>query len=496
MLVIPLGPWTPDLPALRDNGLIMARNVVPMEDGSYAPLRSISAITEPLPSPCRGILAARSTDGNIQAYAGTSTLLYRLSAGRTWVEQSIGTYALGDEDRWRFAVFGDTIIAVGGISVDTQYGDLSLPSADFSDVSGAPRARYVAVVRDHLFLAYTYDDDDEAQPGRVWYSALGNPLSWPTPGTIEAVSAQSSFFQLSEVGAIQGILAHIGGTDAAIWAEDAIYRTAYEGPPTVYRVDPVETARGAYIPGSIVAVGRIGYYFSKDGWYAFDGVQSTPIGVNQIDRWFLNDLDHNYLHKVFATKDVDRKLIFWSYPGADNVSGECNRLLIYNYVAGTWTYGDMATQALAEMMSTGYTLEELDAFGNLDELQFSLDSPVWAGGGAYLGAVDSTGALGSFSGDTLQADLTRCEAGDPSGGRVFFSGLRTYGDATCTCAIDYRDTEQAALATSTYRGADLQRWAPCRQSTRYVRPRFRVAAGQDWTNLHSFDARSARDGLR
>ncbi len=46
----------------------------------------------------------------------------------------------------------------------------------------APKARYMATVKNFLVVANTWDSTDLYQPQRVWWSGLANAHSWPTPG--------------------------------------------------------------------------------------------------------------------------------------------------------------------------------------------------------------------------------------------------------------------------------------------------------------------------
>src|SRR5262249_36710365 len=168
---------------------------------------------------------------------------------------------------------------------------------------------------------------------------------------------------LPDGGSIRGIAGAIAGTDGAVFGEQGIYRVAYEGPPTIFRFDMVDRARGCVAAGSIVNNGTFAAYLANDGWYVFDGFRSLPIGGQNVDKWFYADLDQNYLHRISGVVDPINKLFFWSYPGAGNSGGTPNRLLIYNWALQRWSHADVTAELVFRSLSEGYTLESLDATG-------------------------------------------------------------------------------------------------------------------------------------
>jgi hypothetical protein len=297
---------------------------------------------------------------------------------------------------------------------------------------------------------------------------------------------------------LQGIAAGIGGADAAIFGETRVWRMQYTGPPFIFQVDPVERARGCYASGSIVTVGKLAYYLSVDGWYVFDGTQSTPIGAGKIDRWFLADLDDNYRENIYSAADVDRHVLLWAYPGQGNSNGLCNRILAHNYVTGEWSRGDLPLDCMVPLASVGYTLEGLDALGySLDTLPFSLDSRIWAGGGAYVGMVRSSDRkLCSFSTDTMQADISAAEVSGQNGSRIWIDAMRAYGDATTlSTAIDWRDTAAGTLNAGPY---ITQEDDVCDHlvACRFARPKIRIPAGAVWSQIQGYELKTRPEGRR
>ena len=473
--------------------------MLPLEDGTYGPLGELTELAGSMGANCVGIGSAKSNAGDFLTFGGTTSALYRLQTTNSWLNVSKpGGYSLGASDRWRSAAFGNTFVFAGGVDTNMQAYDLALSSA-FADLSGtAPRAKYPAVVGNFLMVANTWDGTDGYLRNRVWWSAIGNAASWPSPGTDAAATVQSGRAELRDGGDIQGILPGIGGADAAIFGETRIWRVSYEGPPTVFRFDVVERARGVYAPGSLISNGKIAYYLGEDGLYAFDGVQSVPIGAGKVDRWFLNDLDDSARDRITAAQIPDQKIILWSYPGTGWDGTRSNRVLAYNWVSQQFTELSANAELIATARSPGYTLESLDSLGyTLDDLPFSLDSRVWAGG-APIVALFVGGGMYSLSGSQkLQATLKTNEFSGQNGGRMFVSGVLPYTDASdVTAAISFKHSEFDAETVSTYRGPGADRVIPFRHPARRASLNFRVPYGSSWSTIQGYDLKAKPEGYR
>jgi hypothetical protein len=290
----------------------------------------------------------------------------------------------------------------------------------------------------------------------------------------------------------------IGGRDAAIFGESRIWTAQYAGPPAFFAFDPVEGARGCYSGGSIVAVGAIAYYLASDGWYAFDGTQSAPIGRGAVDQWFLADLDDTYRDYIYGAYDYLTGLVIWAYPGAGNNAGQPNRLLIYEPTTGRFSRGVLGCDVLAAVYTVGYSLDGLDALGySIDTLPFSLDSRVWAGGAPFIGTIDNLShRLGAFGTSPLQADLVTNEFSGPNGSRIWVDGMRVYGDlAAVSAGLSWRDTAAGTLTTTSY-VAQEDDFIDHLVAARYARVNARIQAGTAWTKTPGFELRMRPEGLR
>ena len=115
---IPFGEWTPDHAAFHHTDMHRAADasgVYPATDHSYGPFPSFSTLSSnALTARCQGATSGRDKSGNVMAFAGDTTRLYKRS-GQAWSDVSKGatTYtAIGDEEQWNFVQIGDRMVAL------------------------------------------------------------------------------------------------------------------------------------------------------------------------------------------------------------------------------------------------------------------------------------------------------------------------------------------------------------------------------------------------
>lgn len=425
MTAIPFGEWLPDLPDLGNSALI-AKNVIPAAL-SYRQVLSFTNVMVALAARVQGATAAKSattaTLGTVYNYCGTASKLYELTAASTtWTDRSGATYTCAAAEFWRFVKYGNFMVATQ-IGDAIQYTTIGA-GANFANLSSAaPKARHAAVIRDFLIVGNTWDATDAFKPNRLWWPAIDDITSWPTPGTTAAANVQSDYQDLAEGGSITGIT---GGQSGVVVCERSIYTVNYIGSPLVFDIQRVEKERGSIHAGSIISDGRYTYYLGNDGFYRFDGIQSQPIGANKVDQWFLADLAPNTSPRICAAIDPANKLVMWAYASTNSGAGTPDKIIVLHTPTGRWSIIEQAVEWLAEISYTlGYTLDGLDAVSSsLDALAFSLDSYVWQGGVALVGGFDTSHRFGYFNGSAMTATLTTGEVQPIADSRSLLDAVR------------------------------------------------------------------------
>lgn len=483
--IIPFGEYMPDQPPLNNPGSDNILNVVPRTKDSYGPAPSLATVTDAIGARCQGAIFTKDADANIYGFAGDASKLYQYGAGSlNWTDVSGTTYGTLPEESWNFTVYGEMVIA-------TNYTDpiqvITLGGAAFADLSmAAPKARYIAVVKDFVMVANTDDGTDGPVPQRVWWSAIDDPTSWPTPGTVAAAQVLSDYNDLAgDGGWNQGIVGGLSGADVIVFQEKRVFRGMFVGPPIIFSFDVVDGARGTPAPSSIVSVGPVCYYLADNGFYVCDGVSSVAIGEQKVDRTFWSMVDQNYLYRITAASDPFNKLIYWAFPGPQNQDGLPNYILVFNYELGRWSLQQLETEYMLRSYSTGYTMDQLDVFGDMESMpQVSLDSRTWAGGLLSLSGFTPQHAMGNFAGPALAASMDTTEAQLTEKGRAYLSRVYPVTDSgAATIQVGHRQnlytqptwTNVVPMLTTTNS-------CPVRVNDFYHRVRVNIPAGQEWSH--------------
>ena len=262
-------------------------------------------------------------------------------------------------------------------------------------MSGLFKARTVAVIRDFLMFGNTNDSTDGTKPERIRWSANGDLTDY----TISATT-QSDFQDTPGGGAVKRIF---GGEYGVALFDHAIYRINYVGSPLVFQFDAIETERGVFAAGAAAQNGQMIYYLDSDGFYAFDGNRSQPIGNERVDRWFWSEFDASYPNRISCAIDHDNKSVCWSFPAQVNTSGKPNRILIFNFEINRWSYAEVDHDLICSLNTSDFSLEALDnLYGDVDAATVSMDTRIYYEGSQVLGVFDSF-TLNANKGEPLTA---------------------------------------------------------------------------------------------
>lgn len=500
--LLPFPEWLPDQPDYNNPGSSYMLNVMPLTPQSYGPVAAFSAYTTTgLTLRCQGAYSAIDSTNTVSLFAADKQDLYRLQSGTSFSTVSKAgphPYNCPADNFWSFAQFGQNIYAA---NINDPMQVMSMAGASFADLGGgSPKAKYLAVVRDFLVAGWT--NDGTAEPQRVWWSAINNPASWPTPGTASALQVQSDYQDIAGTqGWLQGIVPDLGYADAAVFFERAVYRMQYVGSPLIFQFAAAEGVRGTPAPHSLVQLGSIVYYLGEDGFYAFDGAQSQPIGVNKVDRWFFGRVDKNQFARIQGAVDPMNKLIIWVFPDGTASSGNPNNGLIYNVPLNRWTWvpGAGSIEYIRRILSIGYTLEGLSAiYPVLETVPAPLDSSLWTGGKMILGAFDTSHRLGFFSGSTLAATLQTSEQQINDAGRIVARSLRPIveGATNLTATFGHRERVMDSVVWTGNASINADGLCPIYASGRYTRGQITIPAGVNWTHAQGMEVEFEQSGTR
>lgn len=466
-----LGPWTPDLPDYGHKGLVIARNVYASAMG-YQPFKALSALTGALGETWRGGGAFRDVDGTTATLAGADAGLYSYASG-AWTFEGGSSYS----SKWFFAQFGPIVIAANGAE-PLKY---TISTSTAAALGGTPPdASMIAVVRDFVFLA-----GDPAANTTVTWSAINNAEGW-TIGTDQCDSQV-----LPDGGPITGLA---GGEYGLVFQEAAIHRFSYVGTPLIFQRDKVSESIGCITPGAIAQFGRMVFFLSPRGFYAYIDGELDPIGKNQIDETFWRTYPRaDVVSYIYATIDPERSLVVWSMP---------DRLWCYHWDRRRWS--EVAIPGIVGV-TTGIipsvSLEDIDTLypGGIDTVPVSLDDPGFQGGATMLAVAMNDGQVYSFGASSnLQATLRAARQEFVPGRDARVWGARIVGDMVdgTTLSIDYSQRLGDAQGNTASGTINPSGRVAIRATGRYMQPQVVVNEDTTWDYVVGLDLMMAAGGSR
>jgi len=491
MAIFRFSDWTPDAADLGSAGAVTVINAVPSRDG-YQPFKSLSIVTSALAGRPLGGIEAYDNTGTSYQYIGDAGNLYELNEiDLTWTDVSklATTYATASTDVWEFARWENKILATNFADSPQQatFGD-----ANFTDLTTAFKARHVAVIRDFVVFGNTYDAGDGNMPNRVRWSAIGDETDYTV-----SQSTLSDYRDLTTGGAIKKIL---GGEVGIIVSERSTFRVSFIGAPVVFQIDEVLPDVGTIASGTVCRLGDNVYFVSEQGFVELvgGGTGVNYIGAGKVDRYFLDDLDPDYLHRISCVADPTSNRIAWAYPGASNTDGRPNKVIIYDRTFAKWSLVEEELELLLRAKGIGVTLDELDGLGytNIDTMTVSLDSDLFKGEASQFAAFDEDYKLGFFRGLNKSATLLTQESELYEGYNTQINAFRPLVDrGAVTARVGYRRRLSDEITWSDSLTQSSSGRFTTRANGRFHRFELTIT-GNDWTDALgvSIDAKDAPKG--
>jgi len=443
MPVIQFGEWLPDQPRLG-NSCITATNVRPLPRG-YAPWLGFgTAASNALASAPVGVISLQRVGGIVEHFAGTTTRLYRLVSG-TWTDVSKGGLAYSTGTFWRFALYGERLIATNGIDAVQKF-DLGTDST-FLDLAGSPPIHaFPIVVRDFLVAV----DVKDGSGFELKWSANNNSEKW----SADCGAGAQDFL---DGGPVVG---GVGGEFGIILQQRGITRMTFVGGDLRFTFDKIEGAVGCASADSIVQVRGALFYLSDEGFQLFDGARSRNISDERVSNTFFAAATD--ISTVRGAIDKPNSSVVWEYQTA---SGK--KLIAYNYALDRWSESSLAVNGLhSRITSTG---DVLAGFNTSTHILAPLD-------GTALSATVSTG------------DMVLNENGG-----VMVRGIRAQVDASYSAMLgkrrDLSDAETTVNLTANSNGR-----APAHARGRYLRFEIQPSAG--WSELTGVDVEASGIGAK
>lgn len=473
--MLPFAEWGPDAPDLGDTAR-EASGVIPEAKG-YRPFKSLATTTSALNARAQGAAWFRAPDGTTANFAGNATKLYKLSSS-TWsdVTRTVGgAYSTDAAGNWRFAQFGSLAYATNGVDV-LQSFDLVAGTNWIAAIGSPPVSDFIAPVRRFLVLAKI-----ASYPQRVQWSGDNNPGTWTT-----SASTLSDHQDLPDGGAITGF---VGGDVGLVFQESAVSRMNFAGSPLAFGFEKISQDVGATIPNSVAGWRNTAIFCHRSGFHMVQGAQTiTPIGKDRVDRWFWGLLDQSNMHRVTSAFDPVNGLYMISFPtGSSGVPAE---ILIYSLSGNRWAHVSVTCEMIySGAVQLSWTLEDLNTFGTIEAVPFSLDSSYWTGNRQLLlSGFYTDHKSGTFSGANAAVTIDTQEMQPTPGRRSRILAARPMIDGgSPQIAVGTRNTQQGNVVWGSARSTVTDGKVPLRAEGRYARFRLTQEAGATWQWAQGLD---------
>jgi len=469
--VVPLPEYMPDQ-SVNTGGMLTATNVYPRTDG-YGPLRALSAETDALTDDFRGGVSVTSTSGASYLLVGTDAGLVRYNSG-AWDDLETGMTVTG---HWRFAQFGDYAIGVNGSA--TKVVDLNAGTS--GTLTGAPAGAAIAIVGDYVVIG-----QDVGDILGIYTSGFNDHTDWNPAGT-----GGATIQPMLAGGEVMGLA---GGEYGVILQRQRIMRMTRTGDATApFQYDEITPNVGCASKASIVQVGRTVFFLSDRGFMALeDGQSLVPIGSEKVDRTFQAMTARDDYERMFAAVDPRNKLVFWCIPGTPGA------LWVYNFELRRWSFGQFSIQGIFSGFTSSIGLETVSAsYPDLDAMPYSLDDPRFSGGSPQLYGI-AGGAMGTFTGDTLDAEFELSFSQFSPGRTTRLRAIRPIGDAVdgqsieVDCRARLGDTAAISYAGALRNSGVL----PIRCTSRYMKPKWSISGGSEWSYAQGMEFEFEAGGAR
>jgi len=400
--------YAPDVDQTVEGVIVDCEAFIPTEKGMQAAPTAESAGAAALAAVCFGGAYGRDLDDSFRVFAGTATKLYELS-GSSWTDitrVSGGDYTLGADSYWRFAQFGNTMLAVAKTDTLQASG-----AGAFADVSGAPSASIVETVSNQVFLFDTNEGTYGDSPNRWWCSALRDHTDW-TP----SISTQSATNTLpSASGRLTA--GKRFGEQIVVYKERAMYIGTYVGAPVIWDFRQIAGEAGCSSNEAVINIGSadnpVHIFMGVDDFWRFDGARPSPIG-STLRKTVYEELDAKLSYKIKSLHDRINQRVYFYYPSKTG-GGAVDKCVVYHYRKNQWGRDDRTVEAAMEFIGGGVTYDTLgDISATYDgyDAGLTFDSPFWTSGAEAPAVFNGSHVLQTLSGAAVNSSFTMHDIGD------------------------------------------------------------------------------------
>jgi hypothetical protein len=167
--------------------------------------------------------------------------------------------------------------------------------------------------------------------------------------------------------------------EIVIFTDSSMHSMQFIGPPFTFGIQPIASNTTIMGPNAAVAVDDSIFWMGRQNFYVYDGkTQQLPCTVRE--RVFF-DFDFDQTDKTYASVISEFTEIIWFYTSntnslANGGTGENDRYVIFNYLEGTWYYGDLSRTAFLDRGIRKFPIGAADTYLFNHEVGYTDDGAV------------------------------------------------------------------------------------------------------------------------
>ena len=128
-----------------------------------------------------------------------------------------------------------------------------------------------------------------------------------------------------------------------MWTDTSLYSIQFVGPPLTFAVNLINQGVGMIAPNACINAPTGVYWMAEDGFYLYNGavkrLECTVLSYIQ------ENLNADQAFKTFALLNKEYNEVWWFYSSTQDSTNEISRYVIYNYLEGTWSIGQLSRTA-------------------------------------------------------------------------------------------------------------------------------------------------------
>lgn len=278
-----------------------------------------------------------------------------------WTSDTMWDDAVGADNALVLAVAAPAMSTIDSDTDGKIYSGLVSDDTTFVELSGLT-ARGVFVT----------------QPYAVYFGANGK-VTWSNQNEpLNVTTGDAGSDRIAGTNIVAGIpLASGSGPGGLLWSLTSVIRMEYVGGMAVFRFSKLTSSSTIISQKSPVELDGVYYWIGEDRFLVSDGqsVQTLPNNTNI--NWFFDNVNRNYLQKIWGEVNPRFNEIIWHFPYGDSTI--CNKTIVYNVSEKCWY--DYSLERSAGSFYKGHPILSEDT--SCEQLELELEPIEGCFGGAF-----------------------------------------------------------------------------------------------------------------